>query len=107
MYKLEVVIDCVNKSVSFMGNLVVAKLLNQSSEWSEAAKTVNTVILKPYTEAVVRVSLQKAYRGANAVVLEPMTRLENQQFRQREWWFIRQGELLPVKFAIPLRQQLC
>ena len=63
-----------------MGNLVVAKLLNQSSEWSETARTVNSVILKPYTETVVRLSLRKAYRGADAVVLEPMTRLENQQF---------------------------
>ena len=29
MYKCEIVIDFINKSVSFMGNLVVAKLLNQ------------------------------------------------------------------------------
>ena len=36
--------------------------------------------MKPNTETVVRVSLPKAYRGADAVVLEPMTRLENQQF---------------------------
>ena len=78
MYKFEVAIDFVNRSVSFMGSLTVAKLLNQSSEWSETARTVNSVIFKPYTETVVRVSLPKAYRGANAVVLEPMTRLENQ-----------------------------
>ena len=32
IYKFEVIIDFVNKSVSLMGNLVVAKLLNQSSE---------------------------------------------------------------------------
>ena len=69
-----------NRSVSFMGSLTVAKLLNQSSEWSETARTVNSVILKPYTETVVRVILPKAYRDADAVVLEPMTRLENQQF---------------------------
>ena len=80
MYKFEVIIDFVNKSVSCMGNLVVAKLLNQSSEWNETARTVNSVILKPYTETVVRVSLPKAYRGADAVILELMTRLENQQF---------------------------
>ena len=48
MYKFEVIIDFVNRSVSFMGNLVVAKLLNQSSEWNETARTVNSVILKPY-----------------------------------------------------------
>ena len=36
--------------------------------------------MKPYTESVVRVSLPKAYRDADAVVFEPMTRLENQQF---------------------------
>ena len=71
MYKFEVIIDFVNKSVRFMGNLVVAKLLNQSSEWSETARTVNSVILKPYTETVVRVILPKAYRGADAVILEP------------------------------------
>ena len=64
MYKSEVVINFVNGSVSFMGNLIVAKLLNQSSEWSETARTVNRVILKPYTETVVRVSLPKSYRGA-------------------------------------------
>ena len=69
-----------NWSVSFMGNLIVAKLLNQSSEWSETARTVNSVILKPYIETIVRVSLPKAYRGADAVVIESMTRLENQQF---------------------------
>ena len=57
-----------------MGSLAVAKLLNQSSELSETARTVNSVILKPYTETVVRVSLPKAYRGADAVVLEPMIR---------------------------------
>ena len=50
MYKFEVIIDFVNKSVGFMGNLVVAKLINQSSEWNETARTVNSVILKPYTE---------------------------------------------------------
>ena len=82
MYKYEVIIDFVNKSVSFMGNLVVAKLLNQSSKWNETARTVNSVILKPYTETVVRVSLSKAYRDAEAV-----------------------GELLPVKFAIPRPKQ--
>ena len=38
MYKFEVVIDFVNRSVSFMGSLTVAKLLNQSSEWSETAR---------------------------------------------------------------------
>ena len=42
-YKYEIVIDFVNKSVSFMGTLVVAKLLNQSSEWNETARTVNSV----------------------------------------------------------------
>ena len=77
MYKFEMIIDFVNRSVSFMGNLTVAKLLNQSSEWGETARTVNSVILKPYTETVVRVSLPKAYRDADAVVLEPMARLEN------------------------------
>ena len=80
MYKFEIVIDFRNWSVSFMGNLTVAKLLNQSSEWGETARTVSSIILKPYTETVVRVSLPKAYRGADVVVLEPMTRLENQQF---------------------------
>ena len=58
----------------------MAKLLNQSSEWSEIARTVNSVILKPYTETVVRVSLPKACRDADVVVLEPMNRLENQHF---------------------------
>ena len=80
MYKFDVVIDFMNRSVSFMGSLTAATLLNQSSELSETARTVNNVILKPYTEILVRVSLPKAYRDADAVVREPMTRLENQQF---------------------------
>ena len=33
MYKFEIKIDFVNRSVSFMENVMVAKLLNQSSEW--------------------------------------------------------------------------
>ena len=77
MYKFEIVIDFVNRTVSFMESLTVAELIYQSSEWSETARTVNSVILKPYTETVVRVSLPKAYRDANAAVLEPMTRSEN------------------------------
>ena len=59
---------------------MVVKLLNQSSEWGQTARTVDCVVLKPYTETIVRVSLPKAYRRASAVILEPMTRLENQQF---------------------------
>ena len=69
MYKFDVVIDFVYRSVSFMGSLTATKLLNQSSELSETARTVNCVILKPYTETVVRVSLLKACRRADAVVL--------------------------------------
>ena len=80
MYKCNVAIDFVNRSASFMGSLTAAKLLNQSSELSETVRTVNSIILKPYTETVVHISLLKAYRGADAVVLEPMTCLENQQF---------------------------
>ena len=77
MYKFYVVIDFMNRSVSFMESLTAATLLNQSSELSETARTVNNVILKPFTEIVVRVSLPKAYRDADAVVRKPMTRLEN------------------------------
>ena len=73
MYKFDVVIDFVNPSVSFMGSLTATKLLHQSNELSETARMVNNVILKPYMETVVRVRLPKAYRGADAVVLEPMT----------------------------------
>ena len=80
IYQFDVVIDFVNRSVSFIGSLTAAKLFKQSSQLSETVRTVNCVIFKPYTETVVRVSLPKAYRGADAVVLEPMTRLENQQF---------------------------
>ena len=58
----------------------MAKLLHQSSELSETVRTFNHVILKPYSETVVRVSWPKAYRGADAVILEPMTRLEDQQY---------------------------
>ena len=80
MYNCEIKIDFVNRLVSFMGNLMVEKLLNQSSEWGQTARYVNCVVLKPYTETIVRVSLPKAYRKESAVILEPMTRLENQQF---------------------------
>ena len=58
----------------------MAKLLIQSSKLSETVKTVNHVILKSYTETVVRESWPKAYRGADAVILEPITRLEDQQY---------------------------
>ena len=80
MYKFQIRIDFVNRSISFMENLMVAKLLNQSSKWGQAARTVNCVVLKPHTETIVGVSMPKAYRRADAVILEPMTRLENQQF---------------------------
>ena len=96
-----------NRSVSFMGSLTAAKLLNQSSELSETAIIVNSVILKSYTETVVRVCLPKAYRGADTVVLEPMTCLENQQFGQHGLWFIRQGEPLGAKYVIQRPIQLC
>ena len=80
MYKFNVVIDFVNRTASLLGNLLVAELLNQSSELSETVRTVNHVILKLYTETVVRVSWPKVYGGADAVVLEAMTRLEDQQY---------------------------
>ena len=60
MYKFNIVIEFVNRTASFFGNLVVAKLLNQSSELSETFRTINHVILKPFTETVVRVSWSKA-----------------------------------------------
>ena len=41
MYKFYVVIDFMNRFVSFVGSLTAAKLLNQSSELSETARTVN------------------------------------------------------------------
>ena len=44
MYKFNIVIDYVKRATSFLGNLVVAKLLNQSSELSETVRTVNHVI---------------------------------------------------------------
>ena len=69
MYKFEMIIDFVNRSVSFMGNLTVAKLLNQSCEWGKTARTVNSVILKPYTETVVRVSLQKGLQRCGSSCL--------------------------------------
>ena len=107
MYKNEVIIDFVNKSVSFMGNLVVAKLLNQSSELNETARTINSVILKPYTETVVRVSLPKAYRGADAVILEPMTRLENKQFWTARVVVHPAGRTTACKICNPTAEQLC
>ena len=58
----------------------MAKLVNQSSELSETVRTVNHVILKPCTETLVRVSWPKTYRGADAVILERMTRLEDEQY---------------------------
>ena len=51
-----------------------------TNELSETVRTVNHVILKPFTETVVRVSWPKAYRGVDAVILEPMTRLDDQQY---------------------------
>ena len=74
MNKFQIRIDFVNMSKSFMENLMVAKLLNQSSEWGQTARTLNSVVFKPYTETTVRVSLPKAYRRVGAVILEPMTR---------------------------------
>ena len=38
MYKFNFVIDFVNRSESFMGSLVVAKLLKQSSELSKQSE---------------------------------------------------------------------
>ena len=60
--------------------LVAAKFLNQSSEISKKVRIVKHVILKPYTETVVRVSWPTGYRGADAVILAPMTRPEDQQY---------------------------
>ena len=58
----------------------MAKLPNQSSDLSETVRTVSHIIVKPFTETVVRVNWPKAYRGANTAILEPMTRLEDQQY---------------------------
>ena len=80
MHKFNVVINFVNRTASFLRNLVMAKLLSQSRELSETVRTVNHVILKPYTETVVPVSWPKDFRGANAVILKPMTHLEDQQY---------------------------
>ena len=75
----------------------MAKLLNQSSELSETVRTVNHIILKPYTETVFRVSWPKAYRGADAIIIEPMTRLEDQQYRTARVLFRPTGRTTACK----------
>ena len=86
-----------NRTASFFGNLVVVKLLNKSSELSATVGTVNHAILKLYTETIVRESWPKAYRGKNAVILESMTRLEDQQYGTARVLVRPTGKPLPAK----------
>ena len=60
MYRFNLVIDFVNRIVSFMGGLVVAKLLNQLNELEETVRTISHVTVKPYIETIVRVSWPNA-----------------------------------------------
>ena len=106
MYKFNVVISFVNRTVSFMGGLACEQLRMQSSELKETVRTINFVTLKPYTETIVRVSWPKAYKSEVPVVLEPMTRANKQQFWTAQW-SCRPAEPLFVKCTtlrtIPLR----
>ena len=56
MYKFNVEISFVNRTVSFVGGLACEQLRNQSNELKETVRTINFVSLKPYTETIVRVS---------------------------------------------------
>ena len=76
MYKFNVV----NRIVSFMGGLTCEQLRKQSNELKETVRIINFVTLKPYTETIVQVRWPKAYKSEVPVVLEPMTRANNQQF---------------------------
>ena len=80
MDKFNVVINFVNRTVSFMGGLACEQLRNQSNELKETVQTINFVTLKPYAETIVRVSWPKAYRNDVPVVLEPMTRANKEKF---------------------------
>ena len=41
MYRFNLVIDFVNRTVAFMGGLVVAKFFNQSNELKQTVQTIN------------------------------------------------------------------
>ena len=43
-----------------MGGLACEQLRNQSNELKEKVRTINFVILQPYTETIVRVNWPKA-----------------------------------------------
>ena len=45
MYKFNVVINFVNRTVSFMGGLACEQLRNQSNELKETVRTINFVTL--------------------------------------------------------------
>ena len=62
----------------FHGNSLVGKMLNQSEELKETVRTINHVHFKPYTETIVRGSWPNAYRSTDVVVLELITRSNNQ-----------------------------
>ena len=79
MYKFNVVINFVNRTVSFMGGLACEQLRNQSNELNETVRTTNFVTLKSYTETIVQERWPKAYRSEVPVVLKPMTRANKQQ----------------------------
>ena len=66
--------------MNFMSGLMVAKLLNQSKELKETVTTINHVTIKLFTETIVRVSWPYAYNSTHTMVLEPMSRYNNQQY---------------------------
>ena len=79
MYRFNLVINFVNRTVSLMGSLVVAKLLNQLKKLKETVRTINHVTLKPYTEMIVCVSWPVAYKITDLVVLEPLSCSNNKK----------------------------
>ena len=80
MYKFNVVINFVNRTVSFVSGFACEQLRNQANELNETVRTINFVTLKPYTETIVHLSWPKAYKSELPVFLEPMTRANKQQF---------------------------
>ena len=59
LYRYNVKIDFKNRTASFMDGLVVAKLTTSQEELRREVRIINFVNLKPHSEAIVPVCLQR------------------------------------------------
>ena len=71
MYIYEVKIDFFKRIASFKDRPLLSNLSLSSTELKNAARTVNSVMVKPHSEVIISENLPKVKRNARMVLLEP------------------------------------